>query len=294
MNHSKTAVTYIGAALLAALIALACLAVFRDTFSLVYWRIRLFRLPRATGSGPRQILSKSRVCPFTVDLIGISEKEWQVSRKWVSTVQVADIGESAMLVTMGCWWDDSWHVTSLPLDSAGTFTHPFPRKMEVAKAPVQTQIAIQSKPALGTHIITPPGIGSRGDGSFLVLKIKGIDMNSPVRDHGQVRDAHPHVGLNDPNSIESITVSTEGAFAEAGDLAIAIFAFDACENPDVRVDLPEGWTSVGFNNVALQNLGYRACCRVVTEAGRQTATCHWKDKSTFAAEACLLILKRGN
>ena len=126
---------------------------------------------------------------------------------------------------------------------------------------------------------------------FLVLEVEGIDASSPIRDRGQARISHQQFGHGDPNSIRTIRVLTDGTATQVGDLAVAIFAMDPFDNQDINIDLPEGWTSLGFNNVALQNLGYRACCRFVTEAGRQTATCKWTDDSTFVAEAALVVFK---
>jgi hypothetical protein len=272
---------------------LICFFVFRDTAALVYWRIRYFRLPRGTGSGPRVIMAKNGPTGIGVNLVGISEKEWQVSRKWIPKNQSVTLSSERTLVTLGCWWDDSGSVSPLPSDSNGTFSNAISRKVGLADAPVQIQIGYQTKAAAGQHTITPPWIGARGDGFFLVLELDGIDATAPILDTGQARNAHRYLGPStiDPNSIQSISVSTEGTTAEIGDLAVVIFTFDACDNPDVQVDLPEGWTSIGFNNVAIQNLGYRACCKIVSEPGRQSAACHWKDNSTFAAEAALVVFK---
>jgi hypothetical protein len=273
-----------------ALAGVFCFFVFRDTCSLVYWRIRYFRLPRATGTGPREILAKT-VNGITVSLVGISEKEWQVSRKWVPANQTAFISTNCLLATLGCWWDDSWSVTAAPTDSNGHFSKSAPRIVKLDDAPLQTQVSHQSPVAIGEHLITPQPIGGRGDGFFVVLKIEGIDAESPIRASGQARLSHPLVGANDPDSIQSISVSTKGSDAVVGDLAVAIFTVDACDNPDIKIDLPSGWTSIGANSVAIQNIGYRACCRLVTEAGPQAATCRWNDRSSFAAEATLVIFK---
>lgn len=182
-------------------------------------------------------------------------------------------------------------VSALPVDSNGTFIRAIDRVVGLSHAPLQNQVTVQAGPALGRHVITPPSIGARGDGFFLVLEVSGLDRNSLIRDVGQSRESHPMFGDGDPNTIQSIRVSTDGVAAQPGDLAVAVFSMDPCDNPDIRISLPDGWTSIGSNNVAMQNIGYRACCRIVTEPGRQSAFCSWTDDSTFVAEATLVVFK---
>jgi hypothetical protein len=264
---------------------------FRDLLSLYYWRARYITTPRAVGSGPRVIFRAAEPLNIGVNLVGISEKEWKVSHVWVPATQALSLSSKSTIITLGCWWDNSGVVTALPADSAGRFTNAVVRRVGLSHAPFQNQIACQAGAAIGLHVITPPRIGVRGDGYFLVLEVEGLDAGSPIRDTGQSRDSHPQFGHGDPNSIQSISVSTDGTAAQVGDLAVAIFAMDPCDNPDINIELPEGWTSLGFNDVALLNIGYRACCRIVTEAGRQSATCTWTDDSTFVAEATLVVFK---
>lgn len=277
--------------LLVILAVLVALGPLRNTLSLLYWRARYFSIPRAVGSGPRMIFPASEPQQIGVNLGGISVEEWKVSHVWVPATQSLTTDTNQTIVTLGAWWDDHWVVTALPTDSQGTLTNAIVRRIGISDGPLQTQVAYETAPAPSRHVITPPKIGARGDGFFLVLDVGGLDAGSPIRDSGQARLSHPMFGHGDTNSIESISVSTEGTAAQAGDLAVAIFALDQYENPDMRIDLPEGWTSLGFNNAALQNICYRACCRIVTKAGRQSATCTWSDDSTFVAEATLVVFK---
>lgn len=271
--------------------ALACFWAFRDSLSLIFWRARYFTTPRAVGSGPKVIFPMGDPSAIGVNLAGISEKEWKVSHVWVPASRSLMPSSGTMIITLGCWWDNFWVVTALPTDSNGPFTNAIVRSVGLSNAPLQNQIAYQAGAEVGPHVVTPPVIGARGDGFFLVLEVEGLDAGSPIRDSGQSRQSHPQFGDGDPNTIESISVSTDGTAARVGDLAVALFSMDPCDNPDIHINLPEGWTSVGFNDVALQNIGYRACCRIVTEAGRQSATCNWSDDSTFVAEATMVIFK---
>ena len=264
---------------------------FRDSLSLLFWRAMYFGTPRAVGSGPRVICQTATPSNIGINLIGISEEEWKVSHSWVPTTQSHTLSSKKAIITVGCWWDNFWVITELPTDSNGKFKSAINRTVGLSHAPLQNQIAYQIGASGGKHVITPPDVGKRGDGHFLVLEVEGIDESSPIRDSGQSRKSHAPYGLNDPNTIESISVSTDGTGAQVGDLAVAIFSMDPIENPNISIDMPEGWMSIGFNNVAVQNIGYRACFKIVSEPGRQTATCTWSDDSTFAAEATLVIFK---
>lgn len=223
--------------------------------------------------------------------MGISENEWRISNTWVPAAQATTLTSPRTLVTLGCWWDGTTPITALPTDSNGTFVPSFPRNPELDHAPLQNQIAHQAAALAGEHVITPPGIAVRGDGYFLVLEVTGLDATNSVADFGHARQAHPMFGHGDPNSIQAMKVSTGGETAQVGDLAVALFSMDPLQNPDMKITLPEGWTSIGHNDVALQNIGYRACCRLVTVPGRQTVACAWTDDSTFVAEATIVIFR---
>jgi hypothetical protein len=277
--------------LLLMLFAFSCVWMFRDSLSLLYWRAIYFDTPRAVGSGPRVIFRAAKPSNIGINLVGISEEEWKISHSWVPSTQLLTLSSKKTIITLGCWWDDSWAVTALPTDSNGKFINAINRTVGLSHAPLQNQIAYQAGTAVGQHVITPPKIGKRGDGYFLCLEVEGLDENSPIRDSGQSRKSHAPFGHGDSNTLESISVSTDGAAAQIGDLAVAIFSMDPFDNPNINIDLPEGWMSIGFNNVAVQNIGYRACFKVVSEPGRQSATCTWSDDSTFVAEATMVIFK---
>lgn len=225
-----------------------------------------------------------------VNLVGISEQMWQTSDVWVPATQSRTITGTKSLITLGCWWDDSGGLSQLPTDTNGVFIKAN-QSLGFANAPVQTQVCYQTTAAAGPHTVTPPFIGSSGDGYFLLLEVEGLAGNSPVRDSGGARVSHPFYGHGDPNTIQSLTVTTTGSAAQPGDLVVAVFLMDNFSNPNINITLPPGWTSLGFNNSAVDNIGYRACYRTVTATGQQSATCTWTDDSTFVAEAAIVVFK---
>ncbi len=220
---------------------------------------------------------------------GISVKYWRASDEWAPNNQSLAIAGSRTLITLGAWWDESYKISSLPLDSSGTFLPGLGPKL--GGSPVQVQIAYQPRAVAAEHTVTPPSLGIRGDGFFLLLEAEGLAPDSPVRDSGYALNWHKHHGRNDPRTIQAITASTDGSAALAGDVAVAIFVMDCESNPDINISLPAGWTSLGFNNNAVDNIGYRACYKVVTTSGPQTVTCTWRDDSTFIAAGAITVFK---
>lgn len=232
------------------------------------------------------------VAAIPVNRIGFSEQLWMASDNWDPLSLNCNVSGPKTLITLGCWWDgNKGDPTPLPSDSNGQFSYAYDRDIGLADVPVQVQVGYQTIASAGTHVITPPDVRRDGDGYLLVLEAEGLDVNTPVRDFGQSRDSHPIYGENDPNSIESITVSTEGSAAQVGDLAVAIIVMDPTSNPDINITLPEGWTNLGFNDYVVDNVGYRACYKTVTSPGTQNLTCSWTDGSTFVAEAAIVVFK---
>lgn len=221
---------------------------------------------------------------------GISAKYWRTSDEWVPASQSIRVSGSKLLITLGAWWDESYKISSLPLDSIGTFLQG--AGPNLGGPPVQVQIAYEPNAVASEHTVTPPAIGTRGDGFFLLLEAEGVASDSPVRDSGYALDWHKYRGHNDPKTIQAITAATDGNAALAGDLAVAIFVMDCESNPDINISLPSGWTSLGFNNNAMDNIGYRACYRIVNNSGPQTVTCTWRDNSTFIAVGAITVFKR--
>jgi hypothetical protein len=280
--------------LLAVLVALGALGVcyFRDDLSLLFWRAWYHNRYRSNLPTPSVLLQPSGQSDIFLTLLGGSEKLWRVSHEWAPAELMANVlAANNAIITVGCWWDDFHRVTALPTDDAGQFTQSVLRRIGLSNTPLQNQIAFKICKRSGMHRIVPPRIGNRGDGFLLLLLTGGIDADDPIRDSGQSRLSHRPFGPGDPKAIQAISVETDDELAQKGDLAIAIFSIDPYENPDMQISLPEGWVSLGYNDNAVLNIGYRACFKIVTKPGRQSATCSWKDNSTFVAEATIAVFK---
>ncbi len=289
-GHHLTSVLLLLAALVAIGVLGACY--FRDDLSLLFWRAWYYNRYHSNLPTPGVVQHPSGQSDISLTLLGASEKMWKVSQEWAPVALMANVSvANDALITLGCWWDGSYRVTALPTDDAGQFTPCVPRRIGLSDAPLQNQIAIEISRRSGMHRIVPPRIGHSGDGFFLLLLAGGIDEDAPIRDSGQSRLSHRLFGPGDPNSIRAISVETDDELAQKGDLAIAIFSLDLQKNPDIMISLPEGWVSLGSNDNAVLNIGYRACFKIVTKPGRQSATCSWKDDSTFVAEATIVVFK---
>lgn len=220
-----------------------------------------------------------------VRLVGITEQAWRASDVWVPATLEHTVSavEPKTLITLGAWWGGS----SLPTDLLGTFSRAVRRLTNNTLWPVQVQVAHQTDAAPGLHEVRPPRIGASGDGFFLLVEATGLKSVSPIRDSGYATDFRPSYPPDDP--IDQITVTTDGTAAKAGDLVVAIFVMDNISNPDIQISLPDGWISLGHNDVALDNIGYRACYKIVDSPGAQTATCSWSDPNGFVAEAAVVV-----
>jgi hypothetical protein len=230
----------------------------------------------------------------SLQVIGICEQPWQAGDTWVPGSITNVVEGSKTLLALGAWWDERDNRTDPPTDSNGRFIDAISKTLPLDDAPLQTQLLIQPAALPGEHVVIPSVIGSSGDGFFLLLEADGLIEGLPVLDSGRVRKSHPFYGFDDPNTIETITVSTDRTAAQAGDLAVVVFVMDNNSNPDIKTQIPEGWTLLGRNDAPVDNVGYMACYRFVTEPGQQSVTFNWSDGSTFVAEAAIVILRSLN
>ncbi len=229
-----------------------------------------------------------------VSLMGTNAQYWQASDVWVPATQSITISGSNALITLGAWWDGNNVATLPPTDTNGLFVSAVPVKFSLYGYPVQVQVTCEINASAGGHLVTPAAISGSGDGYFLLAQVPGLSSGSPVRDSGYATNWHAYYGFNDPNSIQAITVTTDGNAAQIGDLAVAIFVMDNESNPNIDISLPAGWTSLGFNNNATDNIGYRACYKIVSAAGRQSVTCSWTDDSTYIAAGAIAVFGRAS
>ena len=249
---------------------------------------------RDTNGGGSRFYQVVELNPaVAVTHVGISTQTWLSSDVWVPANQSRVVTGSKTLITLGTWWTGNPPPPSpLPFDSNGIFQSGINVVTnQAAHAPFEVQIAYQTNAAAGAHVITPASLGRSGDGFFLLVEVEGLVAGDSRVDTGHFRISHPFYGQGDPNTIQSITVATDGSAAQAGDLVVAIIGMDNNLNPDINISLPEGWTSLGVEHSALDNICYRACYKIVTIPGPQSVTCSWVSTSCFVAEAGIVVFR---
>lgn len=228
-----------------------------------------------------------------VTLDGIISQYWSADTTWNPATVTSTVAAGEKLVTLGVWWDDSGNNPSLvPTDSAGTFTRIVGATRVDGLYPTHAQIAAQSSPSAGSHVVTPPNVTDTGDGWFLVLRLDNVGA---VVDSGSFRDAHTYVvpPTVDPDTIEACTVTTDGTACAVGDLVVAIFQIEAYSNSDIQLVGPGSpWTELGrFENV-VDNIGYLACYKIATTSGAQSCSISWTDDNTFTVDAAIAVWER--
>lgn len=221
------------------------------------------------------------------ELLGTNAQYWQASDAWVPTNNSVMLSGSNTLLALGAWWTEGYTVSPMPADTNGLFVSAINARLGLY--PVQVQLAYEAGVVPGDHSVTPPPVGGSGDGFFLLVQAQGLGSSPLMRDSGYSLTWHTYYGFNDPNKIQSVKVTTDGSAAQIGDLAVAIFVMDNDSNPNINISLPEGWTSLGFNNNATDNIGYRACYKIVSSTGEQSVTCTWTDDSTYVAAGAIAV-----
>jgi hypothetical protein len=215
---------------------------------------------------------------------------------WEPATLSCVVSNTQTIITLGTWWDGYWDGSSsregvMPTDSNGTLSAAMNLGYPANEDPLLVQVTYEASPNAGLHEVTPGGIWLAGDGYFVLAVANGLATNSPVADVGHARIWHPEYGPGDPQSIQSISVATDGSAARVGDLAVAIIGQDNYEANN-QMSLPPGWTSLGVGNDATDEICYRACYKIVTAPGRQSISCDWVSTSCFVAEAAIVIFNR--
>ena len=247
---------------------------------------------RDTNGGSSRFYQVVELNPaVAVTHVGISTQTWLSSDVWVPANQSREVNGSSTLIALGTWWTAAFVPAPLPTDLIGSFGNAL---MSVtnqgAHARFEVQIGYQANAEAGLHVVTPTSVGSSGDGFFLLVEATGLRPSDSRVDAGHFRLSHGLFGPGDPNHIPGITVTTDGSAAEVGDLAVAIIGQDNYEGNN-QMSLPEGWTSLGVEHSALDNICYRACYKIVTTPGPQSVTCSWVSTSCFVAEAGIVVFR---
>lgn len=236
-----------------------------------------------TPSGPRVVLEK-----ISVQFVSTPDT-------WAPLTHGVTVYAGERLVTLGTWWDDSGtNPTAVPTDSAGTFTAIInPTRPGTDGALTQVQIAEQASPSAGLHTITPPNLDTFGDGWLLTLRLSGV---GDVVDSGHFRDYHDLVWPSpDPDTIESLTITTDGTAAQVGDLAVVMFQYDPYYQPLTYLVKPAApWVVLGYWDNVTDNLGYLACYKIVETAGAQSCTISWTDANTSVVDAAIAVWEQAS
>lgn len=230
---------------------------------------------------------------YGVSIVGTTLQPWVASDAWSPTTLSETLAGTRCIITLGGWWNSSGNNPGLlPTDSAGSFTAAANTTVPGSEEPTQVQIAYQAG-ATGAHTITPPVLSDSGDGVLTVITVQGIASSSALRASGITRDRHAPVTAPDPDSIQSITVSTSTSSAQVGDFAVAVMEMDpnSTSNSDIAALVPSGWTLAGQNQDATDCIGFLAIYKVVTIAGTQSVTFTWTDPNTFVADAAIAVFK---
>jgi len=236
-----------------------------------------------TPSGPQVVLEK-----ISVQFVSTPDT-------WAPLTHGVTVYAGERLVTLGAWWDDSGtNPTAVPTDSAGTFS----AVVNVARTdglyPTHVQIAEQATPSAGLHTITPPNLDTFGDGWLLTLRLSGV---GDVVDSGHFRDAHAVVvpPTPDPDTIESLTVTTAGSAAQVGDLAVAMLQYDPYYQPQPYLVKPAApWVVLGYWDNVTDNLGYVACYMIVETAGAQSVSISWTDANTCLVDGAIAVWEQAS
>lgn len=230
--------------------------------------------------------------------VGVASQFWIANDAWNPlTISRAISDTSKVLVTLGAWWNSNLSPGgspgAVPTDNNGTFVAAINPAVESGEEPIVTQICYQTSPSVATHVVTPPSLLDSGDGYFALLELSGIVGASPVRDSGRIKSRHPPVSPPDPDTIQSMTVETDGSLAQVGDIAVAAFVMDpnSTSNSDIAWVPPAGWFVLENRFNATDNVGALFCCAKVTTAGKISATATWTDNATFYAEGAIVVFK---
>lgn len=229
---------------------------------------------------------------LSVTKVATAVQWWTASNAWEPLTVSATITGTKSLITFGSWWDDDDMApggqTALPTDNNGTFTAVV-NPVTAAGSPARVQVAWQASAATGSHSITPPNLTGQGDGWFTVATLSGI---ASLRDTGHTRIWHDPVDPGpDPASIETITVTTAGSTAQAGDLLMASLMVEPMLSYDLGILTPSGWTVLDVQQEAVDNVGHMVIYRVAASSGTQSVTFNWSDTGTFVAEAAIAVFK---
>lgn len=198
--------------------------------------------------------------------------------------------QGATLVCLQTGWDTLRQVPMPSISPEGQLTIPANGAQHTTDAGVGfwTEVGYLANVSAVPHKVYPSYItdgvgGSNGEQNIWILEINGMPNAISVRNCVNVVAA---------SSTQSVTL-TSGSTPQVGDICLAIFME---ENSAAIVsaaisDPPSGWTSIGVNNDATNNLPTEACYKIVSSSGAQSATWTLTDAGKTYHCAVMLTLQ---
>jgi hypothetical protein len=232
--------------------------------------------PRAPTTGRRVVA------------VGQIAQTWHVGAWAPASITLTDVAPGdAIVVLAACWGDLEARSSTEPTDDQGALRRVLdqgPATVGRKKPPVFAQLYVELDAAPGPHTIIPPYLGGpAGDGTLYVAQVRGLTERRVIASGDRwVRGAR----------IPEIVVATEGP-AEAGDLIIALAGYDNVDQRDHSgfSHPPAGWTPLGLNDDASNNVPSELCYRGAPAGGEQSLTWTWTDPSVNVVTAVIAALR---
>lgn len=211
-----------------------------------------------------------------------------------ATAALASVAAGNLFVSIMGGWDANQVAGSAqqaPTDSNGTLAVAIAPVLAGASNPIGWTVGARidyiASAAAGTHTVTPPNLGTDGDG-FLIT----VEFSAPGATWTKVDQGSALVGSATAGAVDGITVTTAGTAAQAGDLVLAVVLTDG--NPTaIGVGGPSGYPNTILTSpTASDNIALGAGWKPATASGAQSATWAWADSACQVAVAVIAVFRR--
>jgi hypothetical protein len=218
----------------------------------------------------------------------------QIAQPWhgglfaPASITLPGVEAGDAIVVLGVYWGDLPAGTSTaPTDTAGVLkvaVDQGPSIVGRTKPPVFAQLYVELDAAPGSHTIVPPYLGGpAGDGTMYVIQIRGLTDHRVVATGKSWRKSA---------AIADVFVALGGS-AEPGDFVVALGGYDNTEQRDHAgwSHPPPGWTGLGVQEDAANNVPSELCYQVAPAAGPQGVTWTWTDPKVNVAAAVIAAFR---
>jgi hypothetical protein len=240
---------------------------------------------------PTLVISPDPSAPASgrrVVAVGQIAQTWHVGAWATASITLAEVAPGDAIVVLGAYWGDLVARSSTePTDDHGALQRVLDQGPAIVgrkKPPVFAQLYVELDAAPGRHTIVPPYLGGpAGDGTLYVAQVRGLTERRVIAT-GEARLTG--------SRIPELAVALDGA-AEPGDLVIALAGYDNVEPRDHTgfSHPPAGWTALGLNDDAANNVPSELCYRAAAARGGQALTWTWTDPSVNVAAAVIAALR---